>query len=119
MSVPAKCALASLALLVTWPASSQAHDIYTGVKDRYGVSCCDERDCKPAPYRMTPAGVEMLVDGRWMVVPDDTIQYRVLAGDTGETGGGHWCGWSTSHGTRTLCTILPPNSAGLSPRGRP
>jgi hypothetical protein len=37
----------------------------------------------------TAAGVEMLVDGRWIVVPDDTIQYRALDGDNGETAGGH------------------------------
>ncbi len=111
MSVPAKCALASLALLVTWPASSQAHDIYTGVKDRNGVSCCDERDCKPAPYRMTPAGVEMLVDGRWMVVPDDTIQYHVLLGDAGDTAGGHWCGFYLGPQIVTHYAILPPRSS--------
>ena len=27
-----------------------------------------------------------------MLCRDDTIQYRTLEGDTGETAGGHWCG---------------------------
>ena len=44
------------------------------------------------PYRVTPAGVQMLVDGEWIAVPDHVIQYRALPGDTGETAGGHWCG---------------------------
>jgi hypothetical protein len=34
----------------------------------------------------------MLVDGKWMAVPAETIFYRALPGDTGETAGGHWCG---------------------------
>lgn len=119
MSLPAKCALAHLALLASWPAPLQAHDIYTGVRDRYGVTCCDERDCRPTPYRMTPAGVEMLVDGRWMVVPDYAIQYRTLPGDSGETAGGHWCGFYQGGRIVTHCVILPPNSSALSPRDRP
>lgn len=118
MSVLARCALVSLALLASRPAPLRAHDIYTGLTDRNGASCCNFLDCRPAPYRMTPAGVQMLVDGQWITVPDDTIQYRALPGDTGETAGGHWCGWHASRGTLTLCTILPPNSTALT-RGRP
>ena len=119
MSMPTRCVLASLALLVSWSVPLHAHDIYIGLTDRNGVSCCNDMDCQPAPYRITPSGVQVLVGGQWIAVPDDTIQYRVLPGDTGETDGGHWCGWTTVRGTRTFCTILPPNSAGLSPRGVP
>ena len=118
MGVLARCVLASLALLASRSAPLRAHDIYTGLTDRNGASCCNFLDCRPAPYRMTTAGVQMLVDGQWITVPDDTIQYRVLPGDTGETAGGHWCGWHASRGTLTLCTILPPNSTALT-RGRP
>ena len=118
MSVPTRCALASLALVVSWSAPLQAHDIYTGLTNRHGTSCCHDQDCRPALYRMTPAGVEMLVNGKWIAVPDKTIQYRVLPGDTGETGGGHWCGWTTDWGATTLCAVLPPNSAALLGRGR-
>jgi hypothetical protein len=119
MSMSTRCVLASLALLVSWSVSSEAHDIYTGLTDRNGASCCNHLDCRPARYRMTPAGVEMYVNGKWIAVPDDTIQYRMLPGDTGETAGGHWCGYDFGQRIRTLCTILPPNSAGLSVRGRP
>ena len=119
MGTPTRCVLVFLALLASWSVPLQAHDIYTGLKDRNGVSCCHDQDCRPAPYRTTPAGIEMLVDGNWITVPGDTIQYRMLQGDTGETGGAHWCGWTTNWGAETLCTILPPDSAGLSVRGRP
>jgi hypothetical protein len=30
----------------------------------------------------------MFVEGKWITVPDDTIQYRALLGDTGQTDGG-------------------------------
>ena len=119
MSTLMRRVLASLALLVSWSVPSQAHDIYTGLTDRNGASCCNHLDCRPAPYRMTPMGVEMLLYGKWIAVPGETIQYRVLPGDTGETGGGHWCGYELDQRIRTLCVILPPNSAGLSVRGRP
>ena len=114
MSTPMRCVLTSLAFLVSWSVPLQAHDIYTGLTNRYGTNCCHDQDCRPALYRMTPVGVEMLVNGKWIAVPDDTIQYRVLPGDTGETAGGHWCGYDFGQCIRTLCTILPPNSAGLS-----
>ena len=41
--------------------AAQAHDIYTHLKSRSGKSCCDNSDCRPAPYRITSSGVEMLV----------------------------------------------------------
>ena len=117
MGMPTRCVLASLVLLVSWSVPLQAHDIYTGLTDMNGASCCNNRDCRPARYRMTPEGVELFVNGRWITVPDDTIQYRMLPGDTGETAGGHWCGYDLGQRIRMICTILPPNSARLSIRG--
>jgi hypothetical protein len=66
---------------------------------------------------MTAHGVQMLIAERWIDIPDDTIQYRALPGDTGRTFGGHWCGSelldlnasSTVYITR--CAILPPQTA--------
>jgi hypothetical protein len=110
---------------------AEGHDIYSGLMDRLGESsCCNEMDCRPAHYRVTSAGVEMLLDDEWVRVPNDVIQYRSLAGDTGETRGGHWCGvtyWkqqdqvsgfeyppTLNHpelhpsGFSTRCVILPP-----------
>jgi hypothetical protein len=62
----------------------------------------------------------MYVDGDWVDVPGEAIQYQSLPGDTGETRGGHWCGTAISeYGGRvvrhaTHCAILPPNSTSAS-----
>jgi hypothetical protein len=104
-------ALVSLVIIASWPAPVEAHDIYTTLTDNAGESCCHERDCRPAHYRRTAAGVEMLVDEEWIVVPDETIQHRALEGDTGETAGGHWCGTTRLRTIMTFCAVLPPSSA--------
>ena len=110
-------------------ARAEGHDIYSGLMDGE-TSCCNETDCHPANYRVTSAGVDMFVDGEWIRVPNNLIQYRSLEGDTGETRGGHWCGvtyWkqqdqvsgfeyppTLNHpelhpsGFSTRCVILPP-----------
>ena len=113
-----RTALVSAVLVISLPLPTLAHDIYSHLKDRWGNSCCDHKDCRPAPYRVTPAGVQMFVDGDWISVPDYTIQYRALPGDTGETAGGHWCGdIRTRHGDgldySTHCAILPPNAVAI------
>jgi hypothetical protein len=91
--------------------AAQAHDIYTHLKSRSGKSCCDNSDCRPAVYRTTSSGVEMLVGKTWVWVPRGTIEYRMLEGDTGETNGGHWCGESYEGGFVTYCAFLPPTLA--------
>jgi hypothetical protein len=91
--------------------AAQAHDIYTHLKSRSGESCCDNSDCRPAPYRTTSSGVEMLVGETWVWVPRGIIEYRMLEGDTGETNGGHWCGERYDGGFVTYCAFLPPNLA--------
>ena len=72
-------ALVSLVIIASWPAPVEARDIYTTLTDNAGESC-HERDCRPAHYRRTAAGVEMLVGEEWTAVPDETIQYRALEG---------------------------------------
>jgi hypothetical protein len=114
-----KLGLFAILLFVGYEPTTEAHDIYSPLKDRWGNSCCNDQDCRPVPYRVTPAGVQMLVNGDWIAVPDHTIQYRALPGDTGETAGGHWCGEIRRRGYSgvdytTLCAILPPNAAAIS-----
>jgi len=111
--------LALIAMGLTSPA--RAHDIYSHLLDSCGNSCCNEQDCRPVPYRITPEGVQMLVDGDWVEVPGYTIQYRALLGDKGETAGGHWCGRTYQRVDNsvfhvTQCAVLPPNSALLTLR---
>jgi hypothetical protein len=35
--------------LLSFESPTEAHDIYSPLKDRRGKSCCDDRDCRPAP----------------------------------------------------------------------
>ena len=107
---PLNYALVSLAITASCPAPIEAHDIYMKLVDSAGESCCSEHDCRPAHYRISAAGVEMLVGEEWIVVPDETIQYRTLEGDTGETPGGHWCG-TRLRTIMTFCAVVPPSSA--------
>jgi hypothetical protein len=116
--VSSKTAFVAAVLVTSLPLSIQAHDIYSHLKDGSGGACCDDRDCQPALYRFTAGDLQMLVDGRWIEVPSDKIQYRALLGDTGETGGGHWCGSGYEMGGYdinvpyvTKCAILPPQAA--------
>ena len=113
--------LLSLAFVAGAHVVAQAHDIYSGLSSTYGTACCDNSDCRPAPYRMTRAGVQMQVDRKWISVPSTAIQYRTLAGDKGETAGGHWCGRrandveelndASGNGYFTFCAFLPPTFA--------
>jgi hypothetical protein len=117
--MPRKPFLLAIILLVGFAPPAKPHDIYSGLKDTWGNSCCNNKDCRPAPFRVTPSGVQMFIDGAWIDVPNYTIEYRTLAGDSGETGGGHWCGRvyqkvdnSLFHVTQ--CAVLPLSAAALS-----
>jgi hypothetical protein len=118
--MPSRSTLVFTVLVGSLPLPIQAHDIYSHLVDETGRSCCDDKDCGPAFYQRTASGLQMFVDGGWIAVPNERIQYRGLGGDTGETGGGHWCGSLTldfpdpsNSGSiyMTKCAILPPNSA--------
>jgi hypothetical protein len=103
-----------IAILTLGAACAEGHDIYSGLKDHLGESsCCDDRDCRPAHYRVTSAGVEMLLDDEWVRVPNKLIQYRSLDGDNGETRGGHWCGVTNWHQAPGFEYPPHPNHPGL------
>jgi hypothetical protein len=42
-----------------------------------GVSCCSLADCRTTDYRTDGNHYEALIDGRWLVVPQDKILKRV------------------------------------------
>jgi hypothetical protein len=65
-----KLELLTAIALLSFELPTDAHDIYSHLKDRWGNSCCDDKDCRPVPYRVTPTGVQMFVDGEWIAVPD-------------------------------------------------
>jgi hypothetical protein len=55
------------------PAGS--HDWYTGLRSPDGMSCCNERDCRPVAYRINPdAGREEIkANGAWHHVEYDKV----------------------------------------------
>src|SRR3954464_7185835 len=53
------CALAALACLA--PAGAEWHGWYSGLKDRYGVSCCGGEDCPPTAMCRLRDGREGIV----------------------------------------------------------
>jgi hypothetical protein len=108
----------SVVLIASLPLPAQAHDIYSHLRDPSGTSCCDDRDCQLTPYRFTANRLQMFVDLRWIEVSRDKVQYVAIPGDTGETSGGHWCGFADGPNRMDLkalyitrCAILPPQSA--------
>lgn len=110
-----KPALLSVAFILNPSLPLQAHDIYSHLVDETGKSCCDNRDCRPAHYRIKGGSVQMFIYGNWLVIPHAKIQYRTIEGDSGETAGGHWCGQGHQGRTYiiyvTRCAILPPQAA--------
>jgi hypothetical protein len=68
----------AVVLAVSLPLPIQAHDIYTHLLDGRGKSCRNDRDCRPAHYRVTSKGLQMFVDGRWIDVPSSAIQYLAI-----------------------------------------
>jgi hypothetical protein len=118
-----RTALVVIVLAASLPLPIRAHDVYSHLMDEVGASCCDNQDCRPALYSVSASGAQMLVDQRWIDVPDERIQYCALLGDTGETGGGHWCGstYKPDFGNPTTvymtkCAVLPPQSASAQNR---
>jgi hypothetical protein len=74
-------------------AHSCPRHIYSHLLDRWGAPCCNDGLPTGAlqDYRSRCGDVRSRgVDHRTARVPP----ILSLLGDTGETGGGHWCGWS-------------------------
>ena len=62
-----------------------------------GMSCCSNRDCRPATTRMRGEVVQVLLDGEWVDVPSGAIRPYVSP-DLGD----HVC----AVGKNVLCVIL-------------
>lgn len=83
---------------------STHHSWYEGLTDNQGASCCNNRDCRPTEHRANADGtIEVMVDGRWMTVPPETI-LKKSAPDLGS----HVCAtppvpWQP---TKILCVVL-------------
>jgi hypothetical protein len=100
-------------LMFAFPAAAHDHagharyheNFYMGLKQPgTGVSCCNNQDCRPAPHRVTPNGVEFFVGNRWFMPPADRLIETDVPGGTSS----HWCG-SGEHLKEpiTFCAIVP------------
>ena len=113
--------LASCMLLSAVVASAHVSDRgmdYRSFKDRYGQSCCDDRDCKPAAdYAETvvkgQAVVRLLIDGIWI-----TVSRSYVVASYASDGRAHFCGRLHIPGSNPaevkpepICVILPPRDA--------
>lgn len=88
---------------------------YRQYKDRYGQSCCDERDCRPAAEFVETvmngqAVVRLLIDGTWI-----TVSRSYVVADHATDGRAHFCGKLHMPGgnpaevkPEPICVILPP-----------
>lgn len=83
---------------------ADAHDWYSGLTSNAGQSCCNERDCRQVPYRLSHAGAreEIHANGRWWPIEWDKV--LPIASPDGEA---HAC-WDNPRGKpRFRCIILP------------
>jgi hypothetical protein len=88
---------------------------YRAFKDRYGQSCCDGRDCRPAADFIEAvsdgrAVVRLLIGGVWITVPQGYVVDRHAS-----DGRAHFCGRLHKSGSspadlkpEPTCVILPP-----------
>jgi hypothetical protein len=86
------------------PSSAPAHGWYHGLRSPRGIECCDNRDCRPVPYRQNASSgrEEIEVEGRWW-----PIEYEnVLALPTPD-GEAHACWSSLGYRLQFRCIILP------------
>ena len=85
---------------------SQFHQaFYSKLTRKDGGSCCNQMDCRPTQSRMIGDHYEVMVDGEWVQVPNDTI-LRVTAPDRGA----HVCApFLIEHPKPAIyCVVLPP-----------
>jgi hypothetical protein len=60
-----RLALVAVLLCLGSELPAGAHGIYSGLTDAAGASCCNEHDCRPAPYRMTSTGDKCTLIRAW------------------------------------------------------
>jgi len=102
------------AVLVASPAFSvpaSAHEWYTGLRSPEGMSCCNERDCRPVAYRINPetGREEINANGAW-----HPVDYDKVLPFSSPDGAYHAC-WSNAAGRPNFHCIMLPGMASLSP----
>lgn len=73
-------ALALLAAIVT--SSARSHDIYTGLRNSSGMSCCGGNDCAATSYRERGGRFAFLTrEQEWIEIPQERIIFLPIPGD--------------------------------------
>ena len=86
------------------PPHAHAHGWYEGLTSPSGLVCCDDRDCRPVPYRLNAQSghEEIKANGRWWPIEYDKV--LTLPTPDGEA---HAC-WRDPRGRQEFrCFILP------------
>ena len=92
-----------LFLLLATAAPAGAHGWYTGLRNRSGISCCEDKDCRPVGLCVLPDRKEgLLIEGMCRPIPWDKV-LNVASPD----GGAHACWQSFGHPPAVRCVILP------------
>jgi hypothetical protein len=91
------------------PAS--AHEWYTGLRSPDGMSCCNERDCRPVAYRVNrdTGREEIQANGAWY-----PVEYGKVLPFSSPDGGYHAC-WGNTAGRPNFRCIILPGMASLAP----
>ena|SRR5271170_3224441 len=73
----------SIVLVILGITAANAHEIYTGVRDKDGHLCCGGADCSVTVYRELPGGrFEFLTrEGAWIPIPIERITFLPIPGD--------------------------------------
>ena len=96
------CALAVLTCLV--PTGAKAHDWYSGLHDKNGVSCCGGEDCRPTAMCRLPDGHEGIV----VLDVCRPIPWDKVLGISAPDGRAHVCAVPSRNGggALVLCVVL-------------
>jgi len=93
-------------IVVTAASASPAgsHEWYTGLRSPDGMSCCNERDCRPVAYRINPdtGREEIQANGRWYPVEYDKV--LPFSSPDGEY---HACWGNVAGRPNFRCIMLP------------
>jgi hypothetical protein len=106
----------SLVVLITMivataasPLPAGSHEWYTGLRSPDGMSCCNERDCRPVAYRINrdTGREEIQANGAWY-----PVEYDKVLPFSSPDGGYHAC-WSNAAGRPDFRCIMLPGMASL------
>ena len=96
-----RAGLVLLLLAAVVPAA--AHGWYTGLHNRYGISCCEDRDCRPVGLCVLPDKRQgVVIEGACRPIPRD----KVLDLPSPD-GGAHACWQGFGQPPAIRCVILP------------